>query len=158
MFANFKVKGKEKMKKMTRGSATGRIEGLEEYFKTFRSNHDQIMDLEDLDKNHPYFLSNLLELVEDAYYEHRGDFNDFLLNLDAQERTNNPHAPTAPPEVNSRAGLRDYSFSQAFPKIDLLKFSGKYDKWENFRDVFRSLIQRRNGQTLFDLLRSNFII
>ena len=32
---------------------------------------------------------------------------------------------------------------QSLPKIDLSKFSGKFSDWENFRDVFRSIIHRR---------------
>ena len=37
---------------------------------------------------------------------------------------------------------------QSLPKIDLPKFSGKFSDWENFRDVFRSIIYRREDLSL----------
>ena len=42
----------------------------------------------------------------------------------------------------SSAQTTNVSF-QSLPKIDLPKFSNKYSDWENFRDVFRSIIHRR---------------
>ena len=35
------------------------------------------------------------------------------------------------------------TFILSLPKMDLPKFSGKLSDWENFRDVFRSIIYRR---------------
>ena len=37
---------------------------------------------------------------------------------------------------------------QSLPKIDLPKFSGKFSDWENFRDVFRSIVHRREDLSL----------
>ena len=41
-------------------------------------NHEKIMHLKELDKKHTYFTSKLCDLVEDSFYDRRGDFLDVL--------------------------------------------------------------------------------
>lgn len=65
-FKNFSSKGKEKM---TRGQVQARIEALNNYLKSFKYNHKAIIKIPGLDKNHLYFTTKLLDLVEDIYYE-----------------------------------------------------------------------------------------
>ena len=104
------------------------------------------MKLEKLDKNHAYFTSNMAELVEDSYYERRGDFHEFLHQLSIEEKSKPPQRPSTLP-AQSQIDLTTHSFSHALPRIDLPKFTGKYDEWENFRDIFRALVQRREDMS-----------
>ena len=125
---NFKSKRQDKM---TRGNVNSRLQGLEDTFKTFQANHKKILTIKDLDKKHPYFTSNMNELV---------DFIDSLAVAAMSNQIPPPPSPHAP----STLSLTASSFAHSLPKTDLPKFSGQYSEWENFRDVFLSLIQRRD--------------
>ena len=135
-FQNFKSKGKENMKK---GYVESRLTGLERNYTTFQLNHEKIMHLKELDKEHIYFTSKLYNLVEDSFYDFRGDFLDFLETYKAKGAA---QASTSAPALPVTAQPTNVSF-QSLRKIDLPKFSGKFSDWENFRDVFRSIIHCR---------------
>ena len=124
---------------MTLGNAKSRLSGLEEYFTRFKANHNRILSLTDLDKDHDYFKSILGDIVEDSYFDRKGEFNDYIESLrlvqEPQTSTQTPNlkGPLTPPSVTF----------QSLPKMELPKFSGKFADWENFRDIFRSIIHRR---------------
>ena len=63
---------------MTKCYAESRLTGLERRYTTFQVNHEKIMHLKELDKKHTYFTSKLCDLVEDSFYDRKGDFLDFL--------------------------------------------------------------------------------
>ena len=138
-FHNFKSKGKTNMNK---GNAESRLEGLERNYITFQVNHEKILKLENLDKTYAYFSTFLYDLVEDSFYDRKGEFLNFLESL--KENTtavaaSNSNAVTVLP---SSAQATNVSL-QSLPKLDLPKFSSKFSVWENFRDVFRAVIHRR---------------
>ena len=127
---------------MNEGNAETRLFGLEKNYTTFQVNHEKILKLEDLDKSHPYFTSGLYDLVEDSFYDEKGEFRNFLKTIkakDAAPGTSNSNAALVSP---SSVQSTNVSF-QSLPKIDLSKFSGKFSGWENFRGVFRSIIHFR---------------
>ena len=132
-FQNFKSKGKDNM---TKGYAESRLAGLERHYTTFQVNPEKIMHLKELDKKHIYFTSKLCDLVEDSFCDRRGDFLDFLETFKAKGAAQD--ASTSATTLPVTAQSTNVSF-QSLPKIDLPKFSD----WENFRDVFRSIIYRR---------------
>ena len=80
-FQNFKSKGKDNMNE---GNAEARLFGLEKNYATFQVKHEKILKLEDLDKSHAYFTSGLYDLVEDSFYDRKGDFLNFLKTFKAQ--------------------------------------------------------------------------
>ena len=136
-FQNLKSKNKENM---TKGSAESLLAGLERHYTTFQVNHEKIMHLKELDKKHTYFTSKLCDLVEDSVYDRRGDFLDFLETFKANGAAQD--ASTSVTTHSITAQPTNVSF-QSLPIIDLPKFSGKFSDWENFRDVFRCIIHRR---------------
>ena len=75
-FHNFKSKGKNNM---TEGNAQARLTGLEKNYTI--STHEKIMYLKEPDRKHVYFTSNLVDMVEDSFYDRKGEFLDFLKNL-----------------------------------------------------------------------------
>ena len=125
---------------MTKGYAESRLAGLERHCTTFQVNHEKIMHLKELYKKHTYFTSKLCDLIEDSFYDRRVDFLDFLETFKAKGITQ--EASTSATTLPVSAQPTNVSF-QSLPKIDLPKFSGKFSDWENFRDVFRSIIHRR---------------
>ena len=118
-FQNFKSKGKENM---TKGYAESRIIGLERHYTTFQINHEKIMHLKELNKNHTYFTSKLCDLAEDSFYDRRGNFLDFLATFKAKGAAQD--ASTSATTLPVTAQPSNVSF-QSLPKIDLPKFSGK---------------------------------
>ena len=137
-FQNFKSKGKDNMNE---GYAEARMYGLEQNYTTFQVNREKILKLEDLDKSHVYFTSSLHDLVEDSSYDRKGDFLNFLKTLKeeaAAAGASYSNASLVPP-----SSVQTTVSFQSLPKIDLPKFSGRFSDWENFRDVFRSVIHRR---------------
>ena len=60
-------------------------------------------------------------------------------------------AQTEHNEISSPSGSGDYNVTlnsvsvetQSLPKMNLPKFSGTFAEWENFRDLFRSVVHRR---------------
>ena len=71
---------------MDKGNAESRLFGLEKNYTTFQVNHEKILKLEDLDKTHVYFTTHLYDLVEDSFYDRRGDFLNFLQNRDSHSK------------------------------------------------------------------------
>ena len=136
-FKNFKSKGQAKM---TRGNAKARLEGLESPFQSLSENHAEILALSKAPADHEYFTQGLFSLAEENYYDRKGDFNDYL--------EPSSHSFDADQFVVLRNEVsRIASFSKNRSKIDIPKYSGKYSDWENFRDVFLSIIGDRADLT-----------
>ena len=150
-FHNFKSKGKTNMNK---GNAESRLEGLERNYIAFQVNHEKILKLENLDKTHAYFSTFLYDPVEDSFYDRKGEFLNFLEGLKANTAAvtaSNSNAVTLTP---SSAQTTNVSL-QSLPKLDLPKFFGKFSDWENFRDVFRAVIHRREPVMKLHYLRTH---
>ena len=117
--------------------------GFKKNYTIFQVYHEKILKLEDLDKS-VYFTSSLHDLVEDSFYDSKGEFLNLLKTLKKKTVTAgafNSNAASVPP---NNAQSTNVSF-QWFPKIDSPKFSGIFSDWENFRDVFRSVFHRREN-------------
>ena len=95
------------------------------------------MQLKEHDKKHTYFTSKLCGLVEDSFYDSKGDFLDFLETFITKDaRTINVSC-------------------QSLPKIDFPNFSDKFSDWENFRDFFRAVIHR--CEDLSPIMKSHYL-
>lgn len=81
-----------------------------------------------------YFKDNHFEKTQEAYQ----DALDHI--AEASEAINPPISLNQSIDlVNAHSTACNFSLSQ-MPTINLLPFNGEYDKWENFRDRFISLI------------------
>lgn len=89
-FENFRSKGEQNK---TRGQTQVRLEALEKHVAQFQKNHAAILKLPNVDKDHLYFKTNLFELVEDSYYQSKGDNANFIMELDKKEKLEAPPAP-----------------------------------------------------------------
>ena len=106
-FHNYKSKGKENM---TEDYAELRLTGLERNDTTFQVNHEKIMHLKELDKKSTYFTSKFYDLVEDSFYDRRGDFLDFLKTFKAKSATQDAIAPL--PHFQSLPNLQMFRFNR----------------------------------------------
>ncbi|KAL6417418.1 hypothetical protein ACFW04_012760 [Cataglyphis niger] len=73
----------------------------------------------------------MLALTEEIYLTQKGMFLDALRRLRSAERTEAPaaEAPSQPPRTT-------------LPRIQLPQFSGLYEDWPSFRDLFHSFIRK----------------
>lgn len=74
---------------------------------------------------------NLSTMAEEVYLNQRGLFLDALRTLKNRESV--PMTATPTPSLPSRSTL---------PRIQLPQFSGRYEDWPSFRDLFCSIISR----------------
>lgn len=146
--------------KRTRPVIKHRLEILEGYWKEFKFNHGRLTSAatdEDKDEE-PYFLAGHFDLAEDAY----NDAADFLV-LELDNVTPDPVPP--PPgnngaaQANALPGIPDPPANVIntvkLPRIELPSFSGNYTEWNNFKDLFESLIA--NNASLSNVQRLHYL-
>ncbi|KAL6418076.1 hypothetical protein ACFW04_012357 [Cataglyphis niger] len=114
---------------ITIGLVETRLQALEANWAKFEFNHDKLgaswKSLRDTD----YVKKDMLALAEKAHLTQNGMFLDTLHRLRSAERTEAPAAEASPQPPRT-----------TLPRIQLPQFSGLYEDWPSFRDLFHSLI------------------
>lgn len=133
--------------KQTKGAAQSQLDRLIGYFDDASQNHDKLVK-KLKDNTHAYYADHVFDSIEDAYFEAKGDFNDFFIGLEASNRDNLlPNVSN----INNDNSLSEMSFAfQHLPPIDLPSFSGKHAEWEEFQDFIRSMVHRRERMSAID--------
>lgn len=129
--ANFKKLGQAKM---TATAAKSRIVSTKDRFEQCRTLDAKLRLNADATafESHPYFVGNEFGKCEDAY-----DVAMDFLQEQLEEGIRSPD----PSALNVSRSLEFPSHASLnLPKITLPTFDGSYDKWESFRDRFRSMI------------------
>ncbi|KMQ82563.1 hypothetical protein RF55_22550, partial [Lasius niger] len=105
---------------------------LENHWAKFEEQHRILSTVhKDAVKNLDYKKKDYVSIVEETYLVQKGVLLDYSALL---ARQNQPaEAPTSPraTPTPSRSTL---------PRIQLPQFSGKYEDWPAFRDLFQSII------------------
>lgn len=143
-----------------RGRVSAYLEHINVNYESFKKNHEAILALDSLDLKHQYFLLNLFDSVEDSYFNQKGDFNEVLYQFDKAEALESGASEQCLQVSNHNQILVHSQMSvdallSSLTDAKLPKFSGKFDDWENFRDLFRSLIHRRDD--LANVLKMNIL-
>ncbi|XP_077282820.1 uncharacterized protein LOC143908865 [Temnothorax americanus] len=88
-----------------------------------------------------------LEMTDDAEHNDRAAFEEAFYNLSAKmrellnsHRTTSRHAATPSPSSSMVSESSESATRVRLPEINLPTFSGKYDEWFPFFDVFNSII------------------
>ncbi|XP_070172246.1 uncharacterized protein [Polyergus mexicanus] len=117
---------------ITIGLAEARLQALEANWAKFEFQHDKLLEHWDALSESTYVKTDMPTLAEEAYLTQKGMFLDTLRRLRAAERTETPDfGPVPSPSHPARTTL---------PRIQLPQFSGLYEDWPSFRDLFHSLI------------------
>ena len=125
---------------MSRVTAQTRLNGLEHWYAQFEANHTKILCLSGDQSDHEYSKSHLSDQVTDDYFDREGEIAQFIEDAKQLEAEKNPPPQTFPvPQMLQRPAIDQNSL----PKINLPKFTGLQSQWENFRDLFRSIVHRR---------------
>ncbi|KAL6419298.1 hypothetical protein ACFW04_013938 [Cataglyphis niger] len=114
---------------ITIGLVEARLQALEANWAKFEFNHDKLSASWESLRDTDYVKKDMLALAKEAYLTQKGMFLDALRRLRSAERTEAPaaEAPSQPPRTT-------------LPRIQLPQFSGLYEDWPSFRDLFHSLI------------------
>ncbi|XP_025270835.1 uncharacterized protein LOC112639871 [Camponotus floridanus] len=118
--------------KITVGAVEARLQSLERYWTKFDAHNDELLNYLDQVADSEYIRLDIPALAEEAYLANKGLLLDLLRNLKTEEK----EAGTRGSEPSSQAPRT------TLPRIQLPHFSGKYEDWPAFRDLFQSLIGR----------------
>lgn len=137
--------------RLTKGYIESRIKMIDEYWTTFNNGHQELVKATPSEQRGvlPYFLNEEFFIYEDLYNVLRGDLMDRLSSLvqDTLMETSITNASYA------IAGTQN-NFVR-LPRIELPTFSGSYEEWPAFKDLFMSLVH--NNKMLSDVQRLHYL-
>ncbi|XP_071574488.1 uncharacterized protein [Temnothorax nylanderi] len=116
---------------ITLDAVSTRIRILDDLWAKFESNHDLIRACyRDLYTESEYYKTDFFDTVENAYVHQHSLLTTCANTLKAAS----PRVPAGPEQNGERAP------KTSLPRITLPHFSGAYEEWPSFRDLFLSVI------------------
>ncbi|XP_026746190.1 uncharacterized protein LOC113507533 [Trichoplusia ni] len=131
---NFKKTPKDRIK---RAYLETRLELLEEFWKNFKDGHKGIIVslTKDEERKNPYFKEKIYDVFQETYIQYKAAIKEALQPL--------LEATIPVPMLSTAEGQRSSESNEIkLPKIKIPTFSGKYEEWQTFFDLFFSLIHR----------------
>lgn len=132
--------------RLTRGYIETKLLSLEEYWRTFNTTHKDLVKCTPKCKRNevPYFLNEDYFIVEDLYSCLVGELKDMLQSTLSKPTSNQmlPSESLQLPQVK-------------LPRIELPTFTGCYDDWPTFRDMFTSLVH--NNTSLCNVQKLHYL-
>ncbi|EZA62317.1 hypothetical protein X777_04056 [Ooceraea biroi] len=124
--------------KLTLGITEARLQALEANWSKFDNNHEKLLAFptETL-ANHEYTSQDIPSQVEEAYLQQKGKFLDVMYTLRGMNVSIAPSVPAPSTSTSASAAPRT-----TLSRIQLPNFSGKYEDWPAFRDLFQCIIGR----------------
>lgn len=134
--------------KVKLGTVESRLQTLECNWAKFESHHDKMVmgvssdTLAALD----YSRQGIQELAEEAFLQQKSQFLDHIRELKSQDKVRDA-------ESNERSiDTTSPKPRTTLPKIQLPQFSGKYEDWPSFRDLFESIIGKDSSLSYVEKL------
>lgn len=131
--------GKQAKDRITLSYVETRLENVDQYWQAFNKTHEKIMD-EISDKEleaSDYYNNDFFMQVEEIYVEYKSKLKECLYKLKSSAPS--VAAPTTD-SFSSEKSLRVH-----LPKITIPTFTGKYNDWTSFKDLFTSLVHNNKG-------------
>jgi len=121
--------------KITLGAVESRLQSLEAMWQKFDSNNDNLFAYRATLAGHEYLRQDVASLAEESYLSQKATLLDLI------------HS-TRETAVSKTAGVdsKMVPFRTTLPRIQLPSFSGAYEDWPAFRDLFTSIIGK-DGST-----------
>lgn len=128
---NFRKSPKERI---TQSYVETRIENLNEGWKDFKNRHIQIIStISEEDKQKvSYFKKDIYSEFEERYTDYRSNLRSALQRLNILPSTSTSQVPTNSCEIK-------------LPRIQLPTFTGNYEEWQAFYDMFLSVIHNNSN-------------
>lgn len=126
--------------RLTKGYIETRLQLIEEYWKTFTSAHQQLLKCVPKDQREtiPYLENEEYYVFEDLYLCLKGDLKDMLISTTAH--VSNEVANV----INCSGTVED---NVRLPRINLPTFSGFYEDWPTFQDLYTCLVHKKSTLT-----------
>ncbi|XP_039303533.1 uncharacterized protein LOC120357410 [Solenopsis invicta] len=147
----------ENMKKageanITLGLLEARLQTLEGYWSKFVTRHEQLlMEYGDVLEEHEYVTEDLMLKADISYHTQKGKYLDDVRAIigPVNSAVASPAAAVAAaaPAVAVAAPV-----ATKLPRISIPQFSGRYEDWPAFRDLFTSLVVRNPSATSVEKL------
>lgn len=136
---NFRKSPKERIKK---AYVEARLENLEQLWRDFKDGHKHLIyKASKEDKSDDYFTSEMYEKFEDLYLQYK-------TNLKEAVQPPTTEMPSAPAQLSSPSVCMEKSVNEVkLPVITLPTFSGRYEEWQSFADLFVTLIHENKRLT-----------
>lgn len=130
---NYRKSPKERL---TKSYVESRLESLEALWSEFKSDHKKIVSqaTKDIKRDLSYFSEDLHEQFEEMYTNYKTLLKSKLDQFKSSTHTE----PTGSSSHNTGSCQSDVHL----PLIKLPSFSGRYDQWEAFHDLFTSIIDK----------------
>ncbi|XP_026747883.1 uncharacterized protein LOC113508909 [Trichoplusia ni] len=125
--------------RLTKGYVEARIKCIEEYWTTFRDTHQQLVKITSKEQKQKlnHFVNEDYDTYEDLYLVLLADLQDLLSTISASS------LPTTS-KNNSFANTNNDQLVR-LPRIQLPSFSGNYEDWPTFQDLFISLVHENTA-------------
>ncbi|XP_064074465.1 uncharacterized protein LOC113394292 [Vanessa tameamea] len=134
-FINYKKTSKDRLKA---SYIESKLENLNRLFEAFINIHGDIVGSIKREEKAklPYFTEDMYTVFEDIYTEYKARIKDDLRLFSANAFSPQAHGPEGLVLSNTKVKL---------PQIQLPKFSGLYEEWQTFHDMFTSLIHQNTA-------------
>jgi len=121
---------------ITQSVVETRISLIDQLWAKFESQHELIRALFKTDFNtSEYVRSGFFDTAENTYVQQRGALLDYAQRL----------KPADSPPIATASQSNDLTLKTALPRITLKQFSGTYEEWPSFRDLFLSVVGRNSS-------------
>lgn len=145
-FSNYKKSPKERI---TISYVETRLESLEKLWEQFSRIHMQILMLpeQDLLQDTAYMKDDVYDATNELYMDYKCELKNAFSKLNATPSNSSP--------ILSTTASTSKSSHVKLPKITIPTFSGKYEEWMGFRDLFISLIHK--NQDIDDIQKLHYL-
>lgn len=127
--------------RLTEGYVKARLKSVEDYWGRFKEAHHALNKCTPREQKGvlPYFLKEEYYSCEELYLCLQGDLTDLLSQLKGS------HSKSSAEASNTSTGSVDDNSSFArLPRITLPTFSGRYEDWPTYQDLFTALVHNTN--------------
>ncbi|XP_061704588.1 uncharacterized protein LOC133515953 [Cydia pomonella] len=144
---NYKKCPKERL---TLGYVKVRMQYIDEYWSSFKQLHSELLKISTTEQRQSllYFVENYYDKCEEKYLNLKTTLQDLL-------DFNTPTPAGTPMNTSSVSGDIKTVMDVKLPRLELPKFSGLYEEWQAFEDIFTSIIH--NNQSLSDVQRFYYL-
>lgn len=127
--------------RFTKGYIESRIKNIEEYWSTFKKAHESLVKNTTREQRGTlsYFVNEEFYLSEDLYLCLIGDLKDMLASK-IQAHDMEVKSTNSSYEVMGQSQVR-------LPTIQLPIFTGNYEEWPTYQDMFQSLVHQNTSLT-----------
>lgn len=124
--------------RISRGYLEVKLQSIEDYWSQFRAAHTKLVISvkKDIRKTLPYFKEDQYHACEEIAVQAKIDIKDLLFLATAERQENRSEIKQTTTTSSSSQVI--------LPKIQLPTFSGNYEEWSTYKDLFAALVHRNS--------------